>query len=444
MEDIELETLSNPPSASVSLVADINDLHHALLCALSGTRNLPTEDLDYAVTHMLFILQQRRPKLNEEVLDSEFYSCCTPEQKLLKTCVETIAKLRQKPRYSIQKLSESLQRARITAATSNIIAQNQMFEAIFAVVLTLTHIATPSRDTALSSAFYIDKQGAHFPAYRSVSWKTVSRPIDEMLGSLGETLPIGKVPDGREMFGDQSALDKLHVSTLNAAALKKIAGMQFVWVDSFTAHLDLNPHIPALYLFRCPSYCKLMSTDESFLSLFASVFYVNDEVPSEGGLLFKGLMEEMLSTYALLFRDDSASRRLFQKVERQRAAIKDSQEKLLFDPWLDHCCGFSKSRWWFSNQFSTTRETYRQVDFPIFSQRLERLQSFMDGIQPNKIRSIWFDRRDRRLWWTFWTVLIFGCATIFLTLVSIAVAVWQGILSKQQVEIALSSKRDGM
>ncbi|KAL6692954.1 hypothetical protein J3F84DRAFT_381179 [Trichoderma pleuroticola] len=315
-----------------------------------------------------------------------------------------------------------------------------MCEAIFAVVLTLTHIATPSKDTALSSAFCIDKQGAHLPTYRSVPWEMGNRPIDEMLGSLGEILPHSVVSDNREILGDQSSLDKLHVSTLNAAALKRIAGMQFIWVDSFTAHLDLNPHVPALYLFRCPSYCKLMSTDESFLSLLTSAFYVNDEVSSEGSLSFKGLMEEMLSTYALLFRDASSSRRLFEKVERQKAAIMDSQGGYIFDPWLDECCGFSKGRRSFSRQFSTTRETYSQVDFPIFSQRLKRLQLFMDGIQPNKIMSIWYDRRDRRLWWTFWTVLIFGCVTIFLTLVSIALAVWQGILSKKQYELALLDK----
>jgi hypothetical protein len=267
MEDIGLETLSNPPTTKSSLVTDNNDLDHALLCALSGTRNTPTEDFSYAVTHILSILQQRRPKFDEEILDREFCPCHTPEQKLVKACVEIIAMLRQNPRYSIQKLSESLQRARITTATSDTNTQNRMFEAIFAIVLTLTHIATPSKDTALSSAFWIDKQGAHFPAYRSVAWEMVSRPIDEMLGSLGETLSIGMVPDDREISGDQSALDKLHVSTLNAVALKEIAGMQFIWVDSITAHLDLNPHVPALHLFRCPSYCKLMSTDESFFSL---------------------------------------------------------------------------------------------------------------------------------------------------------------------------------
>lgn len=188
MEDIGLETLSNPLTANVSLVTDINDLHQMLLCALSGTRNSPTEEFSYAITHVMSILQQRRPKFNEEVLYHEYYPCTTPAHKLVKACVEIIALLRQNPRSSIQKLSESLQKARIIVATSDTNAQNKIFEAIFAVVLTITHNATPSKDTALSSAFWIDKQGAHFPAYRSVPWETVSRPIDEMFGSLGETL----------------------------------------------------------------------------------------------------------------------------------------------------------------------------------------------------------------------------------------------------------------
>ncbi|KKP06322.1 hypothetical protein THAR02_01567 [Trichoderma harzianum] len=268
MEDIQLDTLSsNPPSANVSGVTDINDSHPALLYALSGIRNSQTEEVSYAITHILYILQQRRPKLDEEVVHPDFYPCNSPSQRLVKACVEIIASLRQNPRYSIQTLLENLQKERIIETTSDKDTQNKMSEAIFAVVLTLTHIATPSKDTALSSAFWIDKQGAHFPTYRSVTWEMGNRPIDEMLGSLGEILPRSMVRDNREILGDQSALDKLHVSTLNAAALKRIAGMQFIWVDSFTAHLDLNPHVPALYLFRCPSYCKLMSTDESFLSL---------------------------------------------------------------------------------------------------------------------------------------------------------------------------------
>lgn len=44
MEDIVLELLSNPPNADVALVTDIDDLDRALLCALSGTRNPPTEE----------------------------------------------------------------------------------------------------------------------------------------------------------------------------------------------------------------------------------------------------------------------------------------------------------------------------------------------------------------------------------------------------------------
>jgi len=57
------------------------------------------------------------------------------------------------------------------------------------------------------------------------------------------------------------------VSGLNADALRTVARMQFTWVDSISAHLDLNPTIPAVYLFRAPSFCKLQSTSNSLLSM---------------------------------------------------------------------------------------------------------------------------------------------------------------------------------
>ncbi|KAK4156153.1 hypothetical protein C8A00DRAFT_30965 [Chaetomidium leptoderma] len=227
-----------------------------------------------------------------------------------------------------------------------------------------------------------------------------------------------------------------HVSVLNAAALKAV-GVRLVWVDSLTTHLHLDPEIPALYLFRSPSYCILQASETAFLSLFSAVFYDDGELADMADFSIPRLMDEVLSSYALLFRHDDRARRLFWKRERGSAATEDYDGKAVFDPQLDKACGYSSRSPFFSRWNEPSRETYHVAQFPLFQQRLKTLQFFMDGIQPNRIRSIWRDRRDPRLWWTFWTVVMFGCATLVLAVVSIGLSVWQGVMTQRGLDLAI-------
>jgi hypothetical protein len=157
------------------------------------------------------------------------------------------------------------------------------------------------------------------------------------------------------------------------------------------------------------------------------------------------LLDEVTNSYGLLFRHDRRAARLFRKQERNRAATKKEDGTLLFDPNLDRICGYSARRLFggFGGWNEPVRDSYSVDQFPLLRQRLERLELFMDGIQPNRIRSIWNDRRDRKLWWTFWTVLIFGCTTIVLAFVSIAVAVWAGVVAQRQLDLAIAEARKG-
>ena len=49
----------------------------------------------------------------------------------------------------------------------------------------------------------------------------------------------------------------------------------------------------------------------------------------------------------------------------------------------------------------------------------------MQAIQPNRVQSLWQDRRDLRLWYTIWTVIFLGGISIIQAFVSIGIAAAQ-------------------
>lgn len=99
------------------------------------------------------------------------------------------------------------------------------------------------------------------------------------------------------------------------------------------------------------------------------------------------------------------------------------------DPVLDRACGLNLPVSIFSIG-QPVRETYHaESDFPILRKRLLKLHYYIDGIQPNRVSSLWTDRRDMRLWYTFWAVIVIGGISIIQSFVSI-------FLSAAQVNIA--------
>jgi hypothetical protein len=66
-----------------------------------------------------------------------------------------------------------------------------------------------------------------------------------------------------------------------------------------------------------------------------------------------------------------------------------------------------------------------QDDFPMFSQRLAKLQEFNLRQQPSKLRDLWRDRRNPLQWNTFWAVLIVGGLSILLAFAQLVVAIIQ-------------------
>ena len=137
------------------------------------------------------------------------------------------------------------------------------------------------------------------------------------------------------------------------------------------------------------------------------------------------MLREILLSYSLLFRDDRRARNLYRKIERKRASLEDSTSEEVVDPWLDKLCGVYLSTSIFSLG-GPVREVYdAEADFPIFKRRITKIQDYMESIQPNRFMSLWRDRRDLRIWYTIWTVIVLGLISIIQTSIGIALAAAQ-------------------
>jgi hypothetical protein len=117
-----------------------------------------------------------------------------------------------------------------------------------------------------AAQFRIDPQGARCFSKQSASFNLTQRPFDELLRSFGHLLPTGQslLPRPEERY--DSVNPKLYISNLNICTMKKLAGIEIVWVDTLAAHLDFDPTIPSLKLFRCPSFCEVHASESSVIA----------------------------------------------------------------------------------------------------------------------------------------------------------------------------------
>ena len=147
-------------------------------------------------------------------------------------------------------------------------------------------------------------------------------------------------------------------------------------------------------------------------------------------------MNKIILSYSLLFREDRFSRRLYRFQERKRAAIPRLGGEPVMDPVLDRACGLDMRVSVFSYR-QPVRETYHaESDFPILRKRLLKLHYYIDGIRPNKVSSLWTDRRDIMRWYTFWgSFVVLGGISIIQSFVSIILAAAQVRLAEKTYEL---------
>lgn len=172
------------------------------------------------------------------------------------------------PGISIHKLTQVLIRDQVfhEATTPQDTVMQRQF--LFSVIGWLTGLYIPS-SVPEATIFRIEDCGAKYPKRTSVDIGKAQRPMDELLFAFGEMLPRREMTaaEGDVKYVTESSFLKFHVSFLNAATLKLLAKINLVWVDTISAHLDFDPTIPALFLFRSPAICALQATQNSILSV---------------------------------------------------------------------------------------------------------------------------------------------------------------------------------
>lgn len=124
-----------------------------------------------------------------------------------------------------------------------------------------------------------------------------------------------------------------------------------------------------------------------------------------------------------------------------RACYRDSLRGLVldesFDPELDSLC-LGQLRAWYSEYLRQppfpVRETFdAQFDFPVYSARFGYISQFINSIQPNRISTLWHDRRDILRWYTFWAVVILGGLGLLVALVQTGLGAAQVHLAAQSL-----------
>ena len=283
-----------------------------------------------------------------------------------------------------------------------------------------------------------------------------SQPFPTLLRVFGAIIPRITPPSDMEMHRLRDR-EFLTVSYLSYHTLSRVCKLNIEWVDTLSFHLDFVEQRRTLKLFAFPSFCYMMYTAESEDPMLCSLFGVarapQVRAPDDSSASFhnqdvRDYFREILLSYRLVFGQDKRSWRAFKRafatngrsradgeksphfgrVKRQNTAIK-TRDAAVDDPLLARLCGHS---------WKTEEDLYKSLDadeapnhyspamdFPILSDKLLRLQRFSKEQHPHDWKLLWTDRRDIRLFYTFWAVLAIGCATIVVALVQAGLTAWQ-------------------
>ncbi|KAI9684530.1 MAG: hypothetical protein M1822_005618 [Bathelium mastoideum] len=214
----------------------------------------------------------------------------------------------------------------------------------------------------------------------------------------------------------------LHVTSLNFASLSTIGKIRLQWVDNLTSHLDFDATNRCLSIFKFPSFCALntLAAENSppvpiFKGLLRALYGVNSSDAFNHSDNSVQSYQEVLMSYRLLFGQTYNSRKLVRAALKQLRDETDAE----YDQLLDLVCGQSYDKavrelpvslWPIacrSYEGALQEEgTYSsQDDFPMFGQRLVKIQQFTLRQQPSRLRDLWRDRRNPLQWYTFWAEL---------------------------------------
>ncbi|KAI4159193.1 MAG: hypothetical protein LQ342_006776 [Letrouitia transgressa] len=241
-----------------------------------------------------------------------------------------------------------------------------------------------------------------------------NRPFHEFLMGFGILLPPSNFCTCTDAEDKKAFEDLKYVGpeVFNAFLLDSIGHFRIRWVDVVSCHLELDERNNVVFLFRFPSFCACCDTAETEKEEACVIHKVASPASSGRQWACKEdisrMLKETMLSYRLLFGQNKKARRFFKTLDPFPGTAKDGQDHL-----LRLLCGKKSFRF---ASGSLDKESYDlQQDFPIMRSRISRLHKILSARKPKSWREIWHDRRDSAGWYTFWTVLIFGAVSIFLS-----------------------------
>ncbi|KAM0456588.1 hypothetical protein ACHAPV_005092 [Trichoderma viride] len=368
-------------------------------------------------------------EIQTQIVDSLDPNFCIGHEKRIRVLgfVTKVAELlRESPHGSIQFIAKKLADNAVSNASENSrVPSDTCAACIFACVgwATSMYKADPQQGKPLA----IDTQGAPCFSAPDLLRSFVTRSVAEILGNMGDDVLPRRSSTSTPLL-ETKPPSKLYVARLNFATLSQLADAKIVWIDTVSGHLNFDMANQTLFLFRFPSFCELHASRNSVMAGILNSY-------SSAQFTVQGMMGEILMSYALIFKLNSRAQQLYKKEK-----AKPSNQ--LTDPLLDSLCldnSENSSRTLFLGLFSLKKESFEaDAEFPILSQRLLRIQNYIDGIPTNRISSLWKDRRDMSRWYTFWAVIWFGGASIFFSIIQTALAAESVQLAREQLKAQIN------
>ncbi|KAF2228144.1 hypothetical protein BDZ85DRAFT_12283 [Elsinoe ampelina] len=246
---------------------------------------------------------------------------------------------------------------------------------------------------------------------------------------------------------DELTPTSLFPSSLDYGSLSDICDVSIKWSDDLCSHLSLDPITRQLSIFRFPSFCAMscnIKDDHTPLitKSLEMLYGVDMETSNETMVDRPQPHREILMSYRLLFGQSRRSRVLVkQELEALQKIRPDTFDPLLTTVCtrhLDHTLRGLPDYIWPRTCVDRKKGSLREFqeyntsyDFPMFGQRLAKLQEFCLRQQPNKLRDFWRDRRHPLQWYTFWVVTIIGGVTVVLSILQLLVGIAQLIVAIQ-------------
>ncbi|KAI1737182.1 hypothetical protein F4680DRAFT_468382 [Xylaria scruposa] len=331
--------------------------------------------------------------------------------------------------------------------------QSACFVAVFSVICWATSSFQPKLDEIDSevSPQFLVQQTDHPPLpINTFARRPVHRIFQQFRKTMKTTRWRHPVCENEEPYAI------LHVSSLEYSTLMEIGKIQVVWVSNISSHLDFDAVNRKLSIFRFPSFCALVilgssrREDQQASSLIPCLELLRALHGADYGAdahEFKDddnryiqLHREVLMSYRLLFGQTLKSRRqakaVLQKQKRDQPRQYDAfLEALCTRPSRDKMVRTIPQEIWpatchnFDGLLQEESTYSSQDDFPLFGQRLVKLQTFSRRQQPSKLTDLWRDRRDTLQWYTFWAVLVVGGLSILLSVLQLSVSIAQLVTS---------------